>query len=602
MAAAAAAAAVWSRSIRIFGNHRMRRVNSEWDAALRWIAGWDSGRGQGGSRDSSMPPAPPLADDGGRRQRQQQQQPSKGSGKGGGDSGGDEGFDAFVDDLARMLEACISQCVEDEGFEARLEREAGGGDDGQRVAAPSFLAGDLVLRSLLGWIARSALSRLAPESKSVLASTARLAVSSAAAYALRSLWTWASPAAVRWYSSLGRDESPEWLVEHEREVEVASSAKKRGQKKKARRRPAAAARQAGGRGKPVHGSEAPGAKGSSREGGANPDRSVSPDAASLDPEEKESRRKLSFVSSSDMTRNERKHSGEWLQVSKDSASGSQEGSSVSGGIPTSISYASTSASSSPSVKPIGSHLEDRDVHFGLLLPKVASQPVTGLNPTPQGSLFSQRHVNKPFPVPTQEQRNEAAAMLREYQNAQIQRLLLQRRLKQGSSGSGLSATTATTSTTTASEAQSPVLLLGNSLHAATQNSSTISLGEQGSKVLKPPPGFVLSSVAQACDSTGHNHDDKGFLTENELFLTKLLDDEDEDERAEVQSSLFAGMSVSLESSLDPSAAPFVGKVDSRQLEKQKAGDGDAWKAGAGDLLLKDSPAKAIKGVYGGSVW
>ena len=87
IAAAAAAAAVFSNSMRLFSNNFMHRVNAEWDAALRWIAGWDQHQQQEQQRQQ-----PPMRAD------------NEGSNTGGAtskDEGGDnntqEGFHSFVD-------------------------------------------------------------------------------------------------------------------------------------------------------------------------------------------------------------------------------------------------------------------------------------------------------------------------------------------------------------------------------------------------------------------------------------------------------------------------------------------------------------------------
>jgi hypothetical protein len=189
---------------------------------------------------------------------------------------------------------------------------------------------------------------------------------------------------------------------------------------------------------------------------------------------------------------------------------------------------------------------------------------------------------KALPVPTQEQRNEAARQLREFQNAQIQRLLLQRKLSQAWSDQRPN--------------ESSTTLRGGSFHSA------VSVGGRN-KVLKPPPGLSHPSETQPpCN----NQDDKIFLTENELFLTKLLDDE-EDEMADPppRQNQFRP---SPESGLDPTAVEFVSVTAVRSAitspypntEKQ---EGDAWQSGPGDLSLNsNSPTRMMKGVYGGSVW
>ena len=216
IAAAAAAAAVFSNSMRLFSNNFMHRVNAEWDAALRWIAGWDQHQQQEQQRQQ-----PPMRAD------------NEGSNTGGAtskDEGGDnntqEGFHLFVDDLARMLESCIRECVEDDRFEFRTEK----GDAGQSIMA---VGSALVLRSLLGWavgvsfpkLSFGNLGMISPEIGFIVGRMFQLVASSVAMYALHALWAWAwaSPAILHWYSSLGYSESPEWLLKHEKDIQRAKT-------------------------------------------------------------------------------------------------------------------------------------------------------------------------------------------------------------------------------------------------------------------------------------------------------------------------------------------------------------------------------------------
>ena len=251
----------------------------------------------------------------------------------------------------------------------------------------------------------------------------------------------------------------------------------------------------------------------------------------------------------------------------------------------------TSFSSSPPFKPIGRHSEDPEEIPYISPLEGRTQPVLGLN----SSLVS------PGPlVPTQEQRNEAAKQLREFQNAQIQRLLRQRQLSKNWSGKGVSSNTT---------AESGLLSVGSS-HSVWHSSSALSLGQQ-KMVPKPPPGLVHPSENQtSCNSCLHNQNEKGFLTDNELFLSKLLDDEEDDVKVKQPSSVrISPRPVSPESSLDPSAAPFVSSsIGSAQqsitlVSKPELFTGDAWQSISGDVSLKSSsPTRVMKGVYGGSVW
>eukprot|EP00585_Thalassiosira_rotula_P010951 CAMPEP_0196141640 /NCGR_PEP_ID=MMETSP0910-20130528/10084_1 /TAXON_ID=49265 /ORGANISM="Thalassiosira rotula, Strain GSO102" /LENGTH=784 /DNA_ID=CAMNT_0041402821 /DNA_START=30 /DNA_END=2384 /DNA_ORIENTATION=+ len=594
IAAAAAAAAVFSRSIRIFGNNRMHRVNSEWDAALRWIAGWDQPQQQQGS--SSL----------GGGDSSESIRAKEGSANGGAENvASQEGYNTFVDDLARMLESCISQCVEDDQFEARLENDGRGPIDGLSV-------GNMVFKSIFGWIVASSfpnfprisfgkLGIISSESMFMLCRTVQFIGSSLAVYALHSLWVLVSPSVFEWYSSLGYKETPEWLLEHEKEIQMAKNSRSR-QKKKSRRKQSV--KQAVSRSKMTPQKDVvhkerhvdtiiP-------KDDLRPNRSTSHTESAPDSAKVEG--KVSDSSNTSVNELEQMNADFALPDSKDSLSGSQDSSE---GIPSVISYSSTSASlsasSSPSLKPLG-HSVDDDIPFGASLqgPDFNSQlgrhsPLFALNTqlrrhTP---LFSRIPHGRALPVPTQEQRNEAAKQLREFQNAQIQRLLLQRKLSQISNESRLSAT-------------SPLGhgLISGSSYQTTRTASAVT--GQGLKELRPPPGLVPPSEVQHYPVL-QNQDDKAFLTDNELFLSKLLDDDDDD-TVEVSSSLQIGIeSMSPESSLDPSAAPFVstGKVSStdkcRFPLKPKEKMGDVWLSNPNELLKGKSPAK-IKGVYGGSVW
>lgn len=577
IAAAAAAAAVWSRSLRIASDHRMQRINSEWDAALRWIAGWD--------------------------QQLHLHSPSLSSWSDDDENVGDssslgqftvndseslhhhgrvttdvtqEGFDNFVDDLAKLLEKCISQCVDDANFEAHLRMDSKL-DDG--VSVPSFI-GNMVSRSFLGWILENnAVGKLgiSLESRFVLTKTVQFVTSSVVIYALLSLCSLVSPLVFHWYSSLGYKESPEWLLEHEKDIQLAKSARSR-QKKKSKRRQLTTTR-TGGKNKQASSLDEvkKDSLGSSVHEKQRIDRSSNTNAAIH-----VSQKDCSILPSNPCKgeyHNE-SDSGHPAPSSTASVPGSPCSTS-SGGVPSMISCPSTSVSSFPSIKPSCSLLEDNDPYEEPL--HAPSPPLLHLNPTLSSQPPSMQH-QKALPVPTQEQRNEAAKQLREFQNAQIQRLLIQRKLSQAWSD-GRSNETSTA-------------LRGGSLHSAEYASSTASVGGQ-SKVLKPPPGLSLPSEPQPpCN----NQDDKHFLTDNEMFLTKLLDDEEDDLDNPSAHQL------RINSSLDPTAVEFFSEnVRTQQAnatfpisEKQ---EGDAWQVGSIDLPLNsNSPTRMMKGVYGGSVW
>lgn len=580
MAAAAAAAAVWSKSLRIFGSHRMQGVNSEWDSALRWIAGWDQHQQVPSS--TSSPPLDGTIDL--RSIRVNDSVPLHG---GESSDASQEGFNTFVDDLARMLESCISQCIEDENFDDQTRND----DEGTGGVSVATSIGGMVLRSFIQWILGCSLPKLSFEQLdmkhfvgiSILNKTFQFITSSVVAYYIFHGLSWAPQAVFHWYSSLGYTESPEWLLEHEKEIQVAKSSRAR-QRKKAKRRELT--KQTGDRNRSAPSND--GSKMDSRtfkgtpgEDDLQPKRSGKADESAL-PAGK-SGGKFSSI----------QRTGKWQNESdsEDQApSCGSQGSSNTEDIPSMISCPSTSVtslSSSPPFKPIGSHLDREEIPYFSPL-QGRSQPVLGLN----SNLVSQGPL-----VPTQEQRNEAAKQLREFQNAQIQRLLRQRQLSQNSTDNRLSVN---------STAQSTGLLHSGSFHSAGNPFSALSPDQQN-KVLKPPPGLVHPSDTQTpCNSDLHIQNDKGFLSDNELFLSKLLDDEEDDVKVKSPSSLrIETCSMPPESSLDPSAAPFISlNVGSApHFPKSEKEKGDAWQPGPGEVSLNsNSPARMMKGVYGGSVW
>ena len=562
IAAAAAAASIWSKSMRLHSDNRMKRVNSEWDAALSWIAGWE--------HHQQLPPSATL--DGGNDNADPPRD--------------QDGYDTFVDDLARLLENCIKQCIEDEHFETRIEK---GEPSGPGDTEESFSIGTLVLRSFFGWFVRSAFPRvsfgkldmISPESRVVMARAFHLVASSVALYALHSLWVWASPAVSNWYSSLGYTESPEWLIEHEKELKQAKKTSKSRQKKKKRKQQLA--RRSGGRSKvePIGREMQKESRIDRRTSARSTDAELAPETGLIAEE------KLSSTSPQIRTPENA------VQSSKDCASESQV-SGTTDDIPSVISLPTTPASSSASFKPTGSHLEDRDSPSDTSL---QGPPGLRLN-TPlshNGPLFAQ----KALPVPTQEQRNEAAKQLREFQNAQIQRLLLQKKLSQNSCAPAPQAQLSH---------QSSTLTSGGSFHSVA-NSSTASAGHR-TKVLRPPPGLSHPAEEEVVPPSIPNlEEDKAFLADNELLLSKLLeDDEDDADDMKAPPSLQVAIeAMSPESSLDPSAAPFVsaGRVTSPSTHAVAPKDdkGDGWQSPTTTELLKEgSPVSSMKGVYGGSVW
>ena len=576
LAAAAAATAVWSKSIRIFGNHRMQRVNSEWDAALRWIAGWDQKQHQMeiGEGMSSEP-----------RTKVDEHNTSLG--------GGATGFNTFLDDLAKMLKSCMKQCLEDEDFDTRLGN-SDEGSSGEIAMRKSLIGiGDMALRSFFGWITSLSFSRhyleqlISAESRFILGRTVQLVASSMGVYAIHSIWVWASPALLAWYSSLGYTESPEWLLEHEKEIQVAKKTSRARQKKKSKRRQMR------------------------KQAGKSRSKQQTPSKVEMQKESRETASSKDYLDPNHLVKNNEsppepeksmpkaEEQASNIITSKDSPSLISEIS-----VPSLISYPTiTSASSSPSCKP-NSHLEDEGVPYDdSLLPESYHHSTLGLTSSQEvgsshGPVFPKLSHQNGLPVPTQAQRDQAAQQLREFQNVQIQRLLLKKKLAQSC-------------VATSSTAQRSGLQPDLSSFTQDGNSFNIfSVNQSSKKVFKPPPGLSHPSAESQYvlpTQGGAN----GFLTDNELFLSKLLDDE-EDEGGGVKKPTLSALQIQVpsmspepESSLDPAAAPFVGQlVVSEESSKRKSEKGDVWQSDSGEISLREgSSSKMIKGAfYGGSVW
>ena len=534
-AAVAAAAAVFSQSLRVYGNHRMKNVNAEWEQALVWIAGWDHNQMAQSSQSSNR--------------------------------GNNRGYNS-TDDMEKSLEKCIKQCIDDKDSDITVTL----GEDNrssEELEMHGFV-GESTLSSFFDWVTSFSFSKLSlrtmvsSESLYILTKTFQLVASSMAMYALHSIWVWTSPVISTWYTSLGyTTESPEWLLEHERELQQAKSSRARQRKKSKSKRRQQQTRKAAKQGSKqtptkeevqVHQKEDPTDKGNSNRDSFHSNHLArNRDPPPPDPEP---------------PRGE-EHEVVQVPASKADDSSSQ----LSEGIPSLITYSTTSASIySPSFKPLpSSHFEDRDIPA---------------KTTRQGPVFPHLPLNG-LPVPTQEQRDKAANQLREFQAAQIQKLLIKKKLAQ-SANSGISSPTAT----------------------SAQSMTSI----QPKKVMRPPPGF--SQPSESILPT-QNDDNGGFLSNNEVFLSKLLDDDEDDGDKKTSgvkiplSSIYSAPSMSPEpqSSLNPAAAPFIGsnieedhQVTSNNVKKMKKED--SWQSKPSDVSFKDNnhAGGGIKGVYGGSVW
>jgi len=451
-AAVAAAAAVFSQSLRVYGNHRMKNVNAEWQDALLWIAGWD---------------------------HSQMAQPSPSSNR-----GNNRAYNS-TDDMEKVLEECIKQCIDDKDSDITVTL----GEDNrssEELEMHGFV-GESTLSSFFDWVTSFSFSKLplrtliSSQSLYILTKTFQLVASSMAMYALHSIWIWTFPVISTWYTSLGHTtESPEWLLEHERELQQAKSSRARQRKKSKSKRRQQQTRKA--------------AKQDSKQTPVKEEVQVH---QKEDPIDKNISNR-DYLDSNHLAKNrvlpppdpkprEEEHEVVQVPASKADDSSSQ----LSEGIPSLITYSTTSASIySPSFKPLPG--EDRDIPQETLLHS---------KPTPQGPVFPHLPLNG-LPVPTQEQREKAANQLREFQAAQIQKLLLKKKLAQSDSGSGISSPTAT----------------------SAQSMTSIA---QPKKVMRPPPGFSQSSESIL---PTQNDDNGGFLSNNEVFLSKLLDDDEDDDK------------------------------------------------------------------------
>ena len=553
--AAAAAATYISRTIRIFGHHRMDNVNEEWHAGLRWIAGWDYNQYR-------EPSSSNMSDD------------NKGN-----HFDIHHGYNTLVSDLAKMLDQCITQCIEDVNF---FDTEPDSEGALSKLSKHGFLIGELITESvrILSFYRRSFGSLLSSETQFILTRTFQLAASSVAVYYLHLAWILASPVLSKWYSSLGCTETPEWLVEHEKELQQTKSARSRQrQKKKPKRRQLT--KQASNKGKQTpHTDEMTTSDKKGLDQITNLDKH--PQSPPADPDE-------SIVQREENSESEHPNP---IPTSKESVADTSQS---SDGIPSLIMCPSTSAASfsSPTIVPMASHLEvEKELLEGSYPAKVPSSS------QPQSSPPNQNELH----VPTQKQRDDAAERLREFQATQIQRLLLQKKLAQSASSST----------------------------SMSGVSNIVSSSQSNKKVLRPPPGLLHQS--QLSDLQNQNADMGGsdILTNNEFFLTKLLEDDDDDDDDDVgggstkkESTLrvdvpTVSLPPELDSSLNPAAAPFVAggnqkkdtaptyseavvssEVKEKKAEKNKE---DSWQSPGELPLMKESSPSLIKGVYGGSVW
>jgi hypothetical protein len=385
---------------------------------------------------------------------------------------------------------------------------------------------------------------------------------------------------LQWYESFsGREDnhSPAWLLEHEKELEFAKKSRQRKNSSKKSKRKGSNKKQSSQRlpekadenavqrksqSKPI-GNTNKGEDSGRADAFFDSDKYVEDD----DPWESYYHRPQTHTGTGYETRN------------KDHDNTAKE---HHDGVPSSISIFSTSSSSYTVSNT--EHSEDRNLSDSTSFDNRTPPPITSqsrtLNHQP---LLMNSPPRKPLLVPTQEQRNQAAQRLREFQNAQIQRLMYRKKLSQSLK---VSSNSAVTSTSTAI--------------VSPPNSS---LSSPQTQLLKPPPGFGRpSDIPTKSDML-----EDTFFADNELLLSKLLDDDDnaDDDVLSTDSGI---NSFPQESSLDPAAAPFVlegfdGKEMPSPVTESKLLDSN-WDMSHGRPMpsLSDKGHTMIKGVYGGSVW
>ncbi|KAL7489501.1 hypothetical protein ACHAW6_016207 [Cyclotella cf. meneghiniana] len=581
--ATSAAYSIWKqKQVSIGKVGSMKRINQEWEEALRWIASWDDSvlRQQGLEPTNGLEPT-----ESSRWGKSEEGNMILQGGYSNKDGNRDD-LTAFVNDLARLLQACIDTCLQDDEFDIRTEEEDRDGPI-DSVALDSTLIGDIHAKSFFSWALKKSFylpfritfgkfGVIFPNGKILFAGVVRLVASSILVYAVHclrntslSLWQGYER------SHPGVNNSPEWLIEHEKEVEIAKKCRQRKGSAKKYKRKGLNHKQAQQPSSKLNNNVVEHVARSVQtptfhEATCHKDH----DAAVVSSDDRGNEDSIDHL--------ETEHgdnSAAYFNTEDNPTPHHVVGTEKKGdydiaddnldGVPSSISISTSSHSISNN-----DHTEDRNLspfyeptplpttqHFGALL---RHQPQILFSPT-----------RKPLPVPTQEQRNEAAQRLREFQNAQIQRLLLQKKLAQN--------------------LNSP----SNSIGLAYALSSS-ELGSSHVKVMRPPPGLNHPSDIQYNQD---NHDD--FFADNEMLLSKLLDDDEDDD---ILSSHSETNSFPVESSLDPFAAPFVVETSNCKealsaRAQERNGDDSTWEISRSTIRLMSENGNAfIKGVYGGSVW
>ena len=510
--AVSAATAVWSKSRTLFGNNRMSRVNLEWDEALRWIAvaGWDRRRTIQSSLELGS-------------RRREHEMPIGGQKK--------EGLEHFVDDLEKLLETCMSSCLDgDVNFEGNLA-----GPEDSEIAISSI--GTTVLKSVVGWFVGAAMPTVSPEASRMTTRMLMIATWSVAAYAINSSLLWLSPILANWYSTVRRRENSDWLLDHERESQAAKKMKSKHRKKKRRQT--------------AH-----------RSGKAIAEGALKPQTQTVSVED---RKETVFQIRQQCNEN------------KSSSSGSQSSSSVDA-VPSVISCStepsdsSTNYSSSPSLcSPIQFQRDAQNL----------LTPSHDLNGEASQQFKEIRRTRRQSPIDCQKleavMQKDTIPLVPKTNNHEATAAFP--RPKKDSSSS-FNPPPLPQCTSFSCQLPAPT--------AQVTPEPSLNLNA----IVKPPPGFG-HLVAPTAEFDAVEEDKR-----MEERLGSLLDDEFEND--DIDALLHAGMeSLSVEeSTLNPSAAPFVSRPGFASLSPGSAEEKKGWKTEQCSLVS----ATKIAGVYGGSVW
>lgn len=538
----------------------MTSINKEWEEALRWIASWDEAVLHQGLEMSKLQGLSKVDE---AKLWQQAYSTVLDDRR--------EDFTSFVDDLARLLEACIDTCLKNEEFDLwRIEENS---DESNAVMS---IAGNLITRSFFSWIFGDSLSLpfripfektdlVHPGIKFVFSRGIRLVVASVAAYAVHSIWN-GSPLLLQWYDFFRckEDNSPAWLIEHEKEVEMAKKSRQRKISKKSKRK--------GLNKKQLSQQNTPKTNTIGKKSTDSPDTvNHSGNSQKCDvpdvPREYDGCIKDSNSCQESYYNHPQTHAGKEDESIHRLNTGIEDGIDDFDGVPSSISISTVSNTV---------HSDDRNLSDSPALDESTPLPSPSHHLLQHQSRIMISPTRKQLPVPTQEQRNEAAQRLRDFQNAQIQRLLYQKKLSRSLNVSSHSTTTS----------ESPPSTL---------------LSSPATKLLRPPPGFAHHSGSHITQDLQEDN----FFADNELLLSKLLDDDDNiDDNLSKESGLD---SFPHESSLDPSAAPFVlegfNAKDDVTSSMPRSGDCDSkWELYRSPSLSSENGRAKMKGVYGGSVW